>query len=82
MAHQEEIFYVVAYDKTTKKFRSADEMIGVWTDGQGPVRVIDEAENVTWRDLEDGLEKDIDYDNTLLMGAMIQDFNRKGSFSD
>lgn len=75
MANKEEIFYVIAYDKNEKKFRAADEMIGVWTDGEGPVRVIDEADNVRWREVEDGLEKDIDYDNTILLGAFLKEVN-------
>lgn len=74
----EEIFYLIAFDKQTKKFRSADEMLGTFTQalgGDGPVRVVKEDDSVEWRDLEDGLEKDIDFDNTTLLSAFIRDVN-------
>lgn len=67
----EEIFYVVAYNKQTKKWRAADEMIGVWTEGEGPVRVVSEDGKTTWRELEDGLEKDQDFDNTEVLTEFL-----------
>jgi hypothetical protein len=76
---EEEIYYLIAYNKNTKKFRSADEMLGVFVNsqnGEGSVRVTQDSGNPTWRDLQDGLEKDIDYDNTLLLGAFIKDVNK------
>ena len=74
----EEIFYLIAYNKKDKKFRSADETLGALIQtagGEGPVRVIKEDDSVEWRDLEDGLEKDIDFDNTTLLGAFFRDVN-------
>jgi hypothetical protein len=73
----EEVFYLIAYSKTKKKFRSADEMLGVLVQtigGDGPVRVVHEDDSVEWRDLNDA-EKDIDYDNTILLGSFIRDVN-------
>lgn len=75
---EEEIYYLVAYNKNKKKFRSADETLGTLIQsvgGDGPVRVIHEDDSVEWRDLEEGLEKDIDFDNTTLMAAFLRDVN-------
>ena len=73
----EEIFYILAYNNATKKWRSADEMIGVFTEGDGPVRVIKDEETVEWREVEDGIEKDIDFDNTILLTAFLRDVNNQ-----
>lgn len=74
----EEIFYLVAYDKSSKKWRSADEMLGVFVQaigGDGPVCVVHEDDSVQWRDLEDGLEKDVDYDNVQMLTSFIRGAN-------
>lgn len=75
----EEILYLVAFNKQTKKWRSADDLLGLLVnsvEGEGPVRVINEkTSTVGFREIEDGLEKDIDYDNTILLSAFIRDVN-------
>lgn len=74
----EEIFYLVAYNKNEKKWRSADELLATLVQsmgGDGPVRVVHEDDSVQWRDVEDGLEKDIDFDNTVLLSAFLRDVN-------
>lgn len=74
----EEIFYLVAYNKNEKKWRSADELLATLVQsmgGDGPVRVVHEDDSVQWRDVEDGLEKDIDFDNTVLLSAFLRDAN-------
>jgi hypothetical protein len=71
----EEIFYLVAYDKQEKKWRSADEILGVFVDalgGDGPVRVIHEDNSIEWRDIEDGLEKDVDFDNVTTLTEFLR----------
>lgn len=75
----EEILYLVAFNKQTKKWRSADDLLGLLVnsvEGEGPVRVINEkTSTVGFREIEGGLEKDIDYDNTILLSAFIRDVN-------
>jgi hypothetical protein len=71
----EEIFYLVAYDKQEKKWRSADEVLGVFVNalgGDGPVRVIHEDNSIEWRDIEDGLEKDVDFDNITTLTEFLR----------
>jgi hypothetical protein len=71
----EEIFYLVAYDKQEKKWRSADEILGVFVNalgGDGPVRVIHEDNSIEWRDIEDGLEKDVDFDNVTTLTEFLR----------
>jgi hypothetical protein len=71
----EEIFYLVAYDKQEKRWRSADEILGVFVDalgGDGPVRVIHEDNSIEWRDIEDGLEKDVDFDNVTTLTEFLR----------
>lgn len=74
----EEIFYLVAYDKQENKWRSADEILGVFVNamgGDGPVRVIHEDESIEWRDIEDGLEKDVDFDNVTTLTEFLRSAN-------
>lgn len=78
MHEDAEIYYLLAYNKNEKKFRAADETLGILVQtvgGDGPVRVVHEDDSVEWRDLEDGLEKDVDFDNTTLIGAFLRDVN-------
>lgn len=72
---EEEIFYLVSYSKTEKRWRSADEILGVFINalgGDGPVRVIHEDNSIEWRDLEDGMEKDIDFDNVTTLTEFLR----------
>lgn len=74
----EEIFYLLAYDKSNGKWRSADETLGVMVnaiEGGGPVRTVQSDDSVVWRDLEDGLEKDIDFENTESLGNFLKIMN-------
>ena len=71
----EEIFYLVAYDKQEKKWRSADEMLGIFVNtagGDGPVRIVHEDNSVEWREIEDGLEKDIDFENVTTLTEFLR----------
>jgi hypothetical protein len=71
-----EIYYLVAYDIDTRKWRSADDTLGILTENQGPVYVSDEAtESGEWGDLTDGIEKDIDFDNTQNLTEFLRGMN-------
>jgi len=60
----EEIYYLVAYEKSSGKWRSADEMLGYLvsqaTGGTSPVHFINDDGEPEWRNLSDGLETDTD----------------------
>jgi len=74
----EEIFYLLAYDTQSRKWRSADETLSMLVhdkEGEGPVRVVFEDGSVVWRDVEDGLEKDADFDNTEILSSFLKDLN-------
>jgi len=75
----EEIYYLVAYEKESGKWRSADEMLEYLVVGStgenSPVHYIDEEEGAKWRPLEDGLEKDLDFDNAQALGGFLRQMN-------
>lgn len=74
----EEIFYLLAYDKEQGKWRSADETLSMLVHdegGEGPVRVTSEDGSVVWRDVEDGIEKDVDFDNIEVLSGFLKDLN-------
>lgn len=79
MDETEEIFYLVAYQKKTGKWRSADEMLGYLvsqaTEGVAPVHFINEDNEPEWRDLHEGEEKDIDFDNAQALGGFLRGMN-------
>lgn len=70
----EEIFYMLAYDKQSGKWRSADETLGMLVN-EGPVRETAEDGTAEWRDLQDGIEKDIDFENTESLGNFLRIMN-------
>lgn len=77
---EEEIFYLVSYSKTEKKWRSADETLGIFVSalgGDGPVRVVHEDDSVQWRDIEEGLEKDVDFDNVEVLTEFLRSVNSR-----
>jgi len=75
----EEIYYLLAYDKKSGKWRSADEMLGYLvvsaTGEAGPVHYVSEESGAQWRPLEDGIEKDIDFENTDSLGNFLKIMN-------
>jgi hypothetical protein len=79
MDNDAEIFYLVGYQKESGKWRSADEMLDyliISSSGEsGPVHYIDEETGATWRPLEEGAEKDIDFDNAQALGSFLRGMN-------
>ena len=71
---QTEIYYLLCYDVDTKKWASADDMLGSLTKGQGQV-LEGEGEEGKFRPLEEGLEADIDFDNTEALSEFIRSQN-------
>jgi hypothetical protein len=74
----EEIFYLLAYDKRERKWRSADETLSMLVHdekGEGPVRVMSDDGSVVWRDIKDGQEKDIDFENAEILSSFLRDLN-------
>lgn len=71
----EEIYYLLAYDIQTGKWTAADEVLSILTENQGEVYVTT-AEGGTWRPLEDGIEKDMDFDNTELLTKFLRENNQ------
>lgn len=75
----EEIFYLLSYDKQSGKWRSADDVLGyliVASSGEsGPVHYVDEERGAQWRPLEDGMETDLDFDNTETLSSFLRDLN-------
>lgn len=69
-----QIFYLLGYDVKTKKWFSADDLLGVFTDNKGPVLEGDDIEG-KFRPLEDGVEKDLDFDNTEALGQFLRTQN-------
>jgi hypothetical protein len=76
----EEIYYLIAYEKETGKWRAADEMLDyliVGSSGEvGPVHYIDDETGATWRPLKEGLEKDLDFDNAQVLGSFLRQINK------
>jgi hypothetical protein len=71
---QTEIYYLLCYDVDKKKWASADDMLGSLTKGQGQV-LEGEGEKGKFRPLEEGLEADIDFDNTEALSEFIRSQN-------
>ena len=71
-----EIYYMLAYDPQEKKWMSADAMIYQLNGGRGQVLEGDGFRG-HWRELEDGLEKDMDYDNVEMLTEFIRQANEK-----
>ena len=69
-----EIYYLIARDIQTGTWTSADEVLSVLTDNQGEVYVTS-AKGGYWRPLEDGMEKDIDFDNMELISEFLRKAN-------
>ena len=69
-----EIYYMIAYDPDTKKWMAADAMLQQLNDGSGQVLEGD-GYSGKWRQLEDGMEKDIDFDNTELLTEFLRQAN-------
>ena len=76
MAKQTEIYYLLCYDVVNKKWYAADDMLGNLTRGQGTV-LEGEGNTGKFRPLEDGLERDIDFDNMELISEFIRKQNAK-----
>lgn len=78
----EEIYYLVAYEKSSGKWRSADEMLGYLvsqaTGGTSPVHFINDDGEPEWRNLSDGLETDTDFDNAQMLGGFLRMMNEEG----
>lgn len=71
---QTEIYYLLCYDVNEKKWYSADFMLGNLTQNKGQVLEGDGAEG-TFRPLQEGMEADIDFDNTEALTRFIQEQN-------
>ena len=71
---QTEIYYLLCFDVYTKKWASADDMLGSLTKNQGQV-LEGEGEEGKFRPLEEGLEMDIDFDNVELLSEFIKTQN-------
>lgn len=78
MADEErrEIYYMLAYDVDSGKWFAADAMLQVFTNGSGQVLAGSGMEG-KWRQLEDGMEKDIDFDNTEVLSNFLKQVNEK-----
>jgi hypothetical protein len=72
---QREIYYLLCYDVDQKKWFAADEMLGVLTKSQGQVLEGVDTEG-KFRPLEEGLEMDIDFDNTEAITEFIKTQNK------
>lgn len=74
----EEIFYLLSYDTSNGKWRSADETLGVLISevgGEGPVRTVRSDDSVVWRELQSDFEKDIDFENAESLGNFLKIIN-------
>jgi hypothetical protein len=69
-----EIYYLLCYDVVNKKWYSADHMLSALTNNDGQVLEGD-GETGKFRQLQDGIEMDIDYDNTSLLGKFLREAN-------
>ena len=69
-----EIYYMLAYDPDAKKWMAADAMLQQLNNGSGQVLEGDGFEG-KWRELEDGLEKDVDYDNVQALSDFLKTVN-------
>jgi hypothetical protein len=71
---QTEIYYLLCYDVVNKKWYAADHMLGNLTKGQGQVLEGEGAEG-KFRPLKDGMEADIDFDNTEALSEFLRNQN-------
>jgi hypothetical protein len=71
---QTEIYYLLCYNVDRKKWMPADEMLGALTKGQGQVLEGTGAEG-KFRPLKEGLEADMDFDNTEAISDFIRNQN-------
>ena len=71
---QTEIYYLLCYDVDAKKWMAADQMLGNFTKNQGQV-LEGEGEEGKFRPLEEGIEMDIDFDNTEALSEFIRTQN-------
>jgi hypothetical protein len=71
---QTEIYYLLCYDVVKKKWYAADQMLGNFTKGQGEV-LEGEGTEGKFRPLQEGLEIDIDFDNTEALSEFIRKQN-------
>jgi hypothetical protein len=69
-----EIYYMLAYDTETKRWFNADAMINVLTNGNGSV-LEGEGESGSFRQIEDGMEMDMDFENTELLTEFLRHAN-------
>lgn len=72
---QTEIYYLLCYDVSRKKWIAADEMLGALTKGQGQVLEGTDSEG-KFRPLKDGLETDMDFDNAEALTEFITNQNK------
>ena len=72
---QTEIYYLLCYDVNHKKWFAADDMLGNLTKGQGIV-LEGEGDMGKFRPLKEGIETDIDFDNTEALTAFIREQNK------
>lgn len=66
--------YLLGYDPKRKKWFAADDMLGILTDNNGNVLDVT-PESQSFRFLEEGLEKDIDFDNMEALGQFLRERN-------
>lgn len=65
---------MLAYDPDSKRWMAADAMLQQLNNGSGQVLEGDGVEG-RWRELEDGIEKDIDYDNVEALSEFLRTVN-------
>lgn len=76
MGKQTEIYYLLCYSVNQKKWLPADDMLGNFTQNKGPVLEGEGAEG-KFRPLEEGLETDLDFDNSEALTEFIRNQNAK-----
>lgn len=69
-----EIYYMIAYDPDKKRWMAADAMLQQLNNGSGQVLEGDGIEG-KWRHIQEGLETDVDYDNTELLTEFLRQAN-------
>lgn len=78
MAKTSHIYYLLGYDPENKKWYSADELLCFMTSSGQVLEAEDDSEEPPkWRSLEDGLETDIDFDNTELLSQFLKKANEE-----
>lgn len=71
---QTEIYYLLCYNVQEKRWYAADDMLGNLTKGQGQV-LEGEGFEGKFRPLKEGLEMDLDFDNTEIITQFIREQN-------